>query len=166
MFFFSSGQKKRFPPGGNMTGGNLLGNHHHHNHHHPGGQLPRHQVPLNHQAKSSSHSFHHQGLLDLTCKALANKIKGFRWELLDCFTCLSILKKIGKSAEELKSTFDLEDLSATVEPTLEEQVSFSSLNILNPPPLFARCRMWLIKFFLPRHICGGPADKDSVLNIW
>ena len=89
----------------------------------------------------------------------------FPLRTLGLFYLLINSQKIGKSAEELKSTFDLEDLSATVEPTLEEQVLFSSLNILNPPPLFARCRMWLIKFFLPRHICGGPADKDSVLNI-
>merc|ERR1712192_273226 len=42
-----------------------------------------------------------KGLLDLTCKALANKIKG-------------------KSVEELRDTFNFEDLSLTA--TLEEQV--------------------------------------------
>ena len=65
---------------------------------HLGGQLPRHQgkVPSQHlprhQGHSSSHWFHHQGLLDLTCKALANKINGGSL-LLNCWKQANLLIK-------------------------------------------------------------------------
>ena len=54
--------------------------------------------------------------MDLTSKAVANKIKGGS-SLLS-----NQLSKTGKSVEELRDIFNFDNLTATLDATLEEEV--------------------------------------------